>query len=53
MASKERVMTEHSTIRGGAYHNAAWQCRSAERDNTLTTDRLNTIGFRVVAVPQP
>jgi formylglycine-generating enzyme required for sulfatase activity len=42
----------YAVIRGGAYHNAAWQCRSAERDNTLTIDRFNTIGFRVVAVPR-
>lgn len=41
-----------AVIRGGAYHSLAWQCRSTERDNGLTMDRFNTVGFRVVAVPR-
>lgn len=42
----------YAVIRGGAFHNLAWQCRSAERDNGLTMDRLNAVGFRIVMVPR-
>ena len=42
----------YAVIRGGAFHNPAWRCRSAKRDNGLTMDRLNTVGFRIVMVPR-
>ena len=49
-AEKSGRVRFYAVIRGGAYHSPAWACRSAERDNLFMQDRLNTIGFRVVAI---
>jgi formylglycine-generating enzyme required for sulfatase activity len=42
----------YAVIRGGAFHNLAWQCRSAEREDCLIMDRFNTVGFRIVMAPR-
>jgi formylglycine-generating enzyme required for sulfatase activity len=42
----------YAVIRGGAFHNLAWQCRSAERENCLIMDPFNTVGLRIVIVPR-
>jgi len=40
-------------FRGGALNSIGADCRSAQRDSAAPTERLNTIGFRVVLSPGP
>jgi formylglycine-generating enzyme required for sulfatase activity len=41
---------EKRVVRGGSCFNEAGMCRSAKREKHLPNDRLNDLGFRVVAV---
>ncbi len=40
-------------VRGGAYSGEAWGCRSAYRLNSLSTNRIDIFGFRLVAPQAP
>ncbi len=45
-------MGSNRVLRGGSWNNNAQNCRSANRNDNHPDNRNNTIGFRLVFVPQ-